>query len=610
MYAEAHACAQVFIADCKNRDPNDPSPDSKLWLWEAGAPTLRAQINYEAVQLGQMPDIWRRARVLKPTKQNDRRDPAARRYLMGYGNDDATAGQIRYGPSGIKGPAGDMWLVQWGRPAPSRQEVVCNDETTAGKVWYDAAIRQHGATGARIETFAYSSDSAGNKTSYYRAADGVAIWWLLRAAMADSFDPTVSVIGGASRLYNGEPWVDSSADAQIAVTKTGWTTGWADDAAELSSADWQATCAEIFDRFLAPRPASPAYTSLERGALSAAPQTVRAPTGFIHPPFGFIRPSSPAAGNTISAYKATWARGVWNASYPLTYSFQWVIDDAPHGAATSAFADLVVPDIADNASHTIKLRITATNSAGSDSCEVGLGSFAGTGDVTNPPGGEAGGTYFTDFSEFTPGDLVAPWSHVSDLGSHFRFIDRSGDMTIGEGTVRSGDAAAYYNGLSADLGEYLELYTQGTTTYSGSSSLEWALGYSPDNSNLAALLYRVNIDTSADNLRLRRREAYEPGSTGSRTDTLATVPFAVNPNDLVHFLGRVQQIDATTTNIKIKTWVDGQPEPASWMIDFDHSERPVPAPLYAGVFQNTANASAWHTVFGVGINEPAPRTLP
>lgn len=405
-YAQANDCALKFIAAVQagiaaGRYDATANPRKKLYYLEQGAPTDRAQITFQAVQQGAMADIWKYVRILKPSAQNDTRDANARRYLMGYGNDDATAGMIGYGPSGIKGPAGDTYVIQWGMAGPSRQETACGDLSTTGtaidnvsvggKAFYTNNVRQHGAAGAMVETFGYVNDSKTNQSEYYRAADAVAIWWLLRAIKANNFDPTASLIGGPSRLYNGEAWVDSAAQANIAVTKTGWLTGFADTPVALNKADFQLLVSEIFDRYLQPRPAQPLYESLERSQLPAGNVAVRAPTMFLRQPFG-IYSAALAEGVTINAYKPAWAGGVFDGTYPQAKSFQWVHrttgGDIAIGAPTSVFTALTVPTFADGISHEIALLVTASNAAGSSTQRISIGSFmassTGTPDTTPP----------------------------------------------------------------------------------------------------------------------------------------------------------------------------------------------------------------------------------
>ncbi|WP_158876895.1 putative Ig domain-containing protein [Antarcticirhabdus aurantiaca] len=174
-YAAAHAAAQLLIANAQTYgDPNSTNPRKKLWVAIQGGYTTLAQAAYEAVELGALPDFFKRIRIIGQPNYNSFYTKNAYNYLM-----------ARIWPAaGTPGIFGDAWHIggyfQWhafNRDNGGSDTVAWNDMTTRG------AMGQHLAD-------TLTRPMGGFSTPHFRAGDGGAWLWLLSAKVSDNFDPT------------------------------------------------------------------------------------------------------------------------------------------------------------------------------------------------------------------------------------------------------------------------------------------------------------------------------------------------------------------------------------------------------------------------------------
>lgn len=192
-YAESHAASQALIAAAQAYGSAHPvaGPRDKLWVLVGGGWVTVAQAAYEAVQLGQLPDFFKRCRFVGQPNYNSWIAPNSWNYL--FGNCWPTAVD--------PGMFGDWWAVL----GYFKFHAFNRDNGGTDRTFWTNKIITRGAMGALLEAERAVSDFT---VGYFRAGDA-GIWdWLISALVLDNFDPTNAANwGGVYQTYIGtNPW--------------------------------------------------------------------------------------------------------------------------------------------------------------------------------------------------------------------------------------------------------------------------------------------------------------------------------------------------------------------------------------------------------------------
>lgn len=195
-YAEAHAAAQLLIANARNHgDPASGDPTRKLWVAVQGGYVTLAQALYEAMDPAgplELPDILDRIRVVGQPNWNSRQAPNSWNYIFGNA----------WPASGTPGMFGDLWMIcgylQW--HAFNR-----DNGTTDTTFWNEITARS--AFGTHLRN-TLTRPNASFRSPHFRAGDAGIWFWLKSAKDLGSFDPTNPAnLCGAYRTYEGRnPW--------------------------------------------------------------------------------------------------------------------------------------------------------------------------------------------------------------------------------------------------------------------------------------------------------------------------------------------------------------------------------------------------------------------
>lgn len=206
--------------------------------------------------------------------------------------------------------------------------------------------------------------------------------------------------------------------------------------------------------------------------------------------------------------------------------------------------------------------------------------------------------FITDFSEYADtSELYNDWTLTREFSSSH--------WVLSTGTGTTGDQYQFHNGDEASsgvraasmwesLGSFQDTEAvvklraeNGTQTFD--SNIVFIRGDLADSSNNS---YQCVFNPGGDGLRL------EKDASGT-TSTIATDSGAANPLDQWVWL----RFRANGTNLSVKTWVDGNDEPASWDIETTDSDV---SGGYVGVGR-TNEFDFLYDVVGVGTNgDPAP----
>lgn len=196
--------------------------------------------------------------------------------------------------------------------------------------------------------------------------------------------------------------------------------------------------------------------------------------------------------------------------------------------------------------------------------------------------------YYSAFSEFTAGDLTAPWAHRAStagrpISPRFVFADVGGTLALTAPGSSTNDTAALLSGVAA--GSSIQVFMEGETSSNNSSSLELHV-YSTSSD----LFYRVDVNPADSALRLRKHTG-----VSNAFDTLATftVPQDVQPNVRVNIL-----MEVSGGVIRVKAWNAGTAEPAGWQIQFSDPS-PIAGPFRAGV--GSSNSRPQPTIRKIGV---------
>ncbi|MEZ0495391.1 LamG-like jellyroll fold domain-containing protein [Sphingomonas sp. IW22] len=276
-YDRAHAAAQAMIAAAAaHGNPDSELPQDKLWISVQGSFDVVAQAAYEAVQLGQQPDFFRRVRIIGQPNFNTgpNGDTPSWVYLTSNSWPDAET----------PGLFGDMHLIagyhQW--------HAFNRDNSGSDADFWVHRIVPAGAMGAFMQN---ERSTSNYPSSYYRAGDAGAWFWLISAKLQGNFDPANTANWcGKYRPYVGELWAARTFGYGTAVNPqfpnpehTWWnphawapeltitnTTTAAEAAVNLDR--WYAAVAEAFERYRAPRSALvPSAHALDQFAPAAEP---------------------------------------------------------------------------------------------------------------------------------------------------------------------------------------------------------------------------------------------------------------------------------------------------------------------------------------------------
>ena len=195
-YAEAHAAAQLLIANARNHgDPASGNPTRKLWVAVQGGYVTLAQALYEAMDPAgpmELPDILDRIRVVGQPNWNSRQAPNSWNYIF----------RNAWPASGTPGMFGGLWMIcgylQW--HAFNR-----DNGTTDTTFWNEITARS--AFGTHLRN-TLTRPSGSFRTPHFRAGDAGIWFWLKSAKDLGNFDPTNSAnLCGVYRTYEGRnPW--------------------------------------------------------------------------------------------------------------------------------------------------------------------------------------------------------------------------------------------------------------------------------------------------------------------------------------------------------------------------------------------------------------------
>lgn len=247
-YANAKACADLLIANAlAHGNPSSSNPADKLWVAVQGGFTTLAQALYQAIELGECPDILSRIRVLAQPSWNSQRTPNAWAYIFGN----------CWPVAGTPGIFGGLWMLcgyaQW-------QGFNRDNGATDTTFWNEVIAGS--AMGAHLDL---SRTRAGSSYpgQYFRAGDAGIWFWLLSAKRASNFNPVNPANWcGTYRTYVGEAWATTVFGHTNDLDPGGMTystTLWAPEltvnnestAAEaaVNLAKWYEVVAQVFDRY-------------------------------------------------------------------------------------------------------------------------------------------------------------------------------------------------------------------------------------------------------------------------------------------------------------------------------------------------------------------------
>lgn len=188
-YNAPHAAAQALITAAQTYGNPGGKDFQKLWVFVQGGFTTLAQAAHEAIELGQLPDFFKRIRVVGQPNYNTWWAPNCWNYLVSNS----------WPSAGTPGLFGDLWLL-----AGYYQFHGFNRNNGGSDTTFWNTVVTRGAMGAFLD--AERAGSAFPQT-YFRAGDGGAFFWLISARIANNFDPTnVDNWCGKFRSYVGELW--------------------------------------------------------------------------------------------------------------------------------------------------------------------------------------------------------------------------------------------------------------------------------------------------------------------------------------------------------------------------------------------------------------------
>ena len=210
-----HAAAQALIAAAQAHGSPTGTPQTnpfgKLWVFVQGGWSTIAQALYEAIDLGQLPDILKRVAFLGQSTHNSFVTNDAWLYINSN----------QWQDPGVPGKFGDMWCVDgcylW--TGLNRR-----NDVTDTQMW-NAAI-YGSAMGAALEAERAASNY---KELAFRAGDAGAWFWLSEAIRLNNFDPTNSAnrIGPYRTYQDGQGWPYNRSPALWGPSNAagGWPTG-------------------------------------------------------------------------------------------------------------------------------------------------------------------------------------------------------------------------------------------------------------------------------------------------------------------------------------------------------------------------------------------------
>lgn len=192
-YTGAHNAAQLLIANARNfGDPASADPTRKLWVAVQGGYVVLAQALYEAVVLGELPDICDRIRVVGQPNWNSSRAPNSWNYIF---------------------------LNMW--PTATTPGLFPNLWMLSGYYQWHAFNRDNGTTDTTLWNEVTANSSFGQHlrntltrpggtflTPHFRAGDAGIWFWLKSAKDLNNFNPeNTENLCGTYRTYVGRnPW--------------------------------------------------------------------------------------------------------------------------------------------------------------------------------------------------------------------------------------------------------------------------------------------------------------------------------------------------------------------------------------------------------------------